>query len=172
MKRILLFTAAGLFMILASAPTALAFGTKDVLKMTSDGIADSLIIQKIEYSGKTFRLDADDMHALREGGVSDEVISAMLRTEARDWRDYADGAYYYPPAYYPYGHAFLGFGYYNYGHYYSHYGSPFYGGYRYPRYRSYYSNPYSGNYGNQRYRGSYGTRQSGPSGSGTRDRRR
>jgi len=171
-KRTILLTVATLAMLFVSAPAARAFGTKDVLKMTNDGIADSLIIQKIEYSGKTFHLDADDIHALKEGGVSDEVISAMLQTEGQDSRDgYGDrayyGPYYYPPTYDPYGHVSLGFGYY--GHY-GHYRSPFYGGYRYPRYRSYYRTPTSGNYGTQRYRGSYGSRPSGGSGSGARRR--
>ena len=174
MKRILLLGLAGLVVILVSAPTASAFGTKDVIKMTRDGVADSLIIQKIEYSGKTFRLDADDIHALQEGGVSDEVISAMLRTESQDRRDdYYGYGYDYPPYYYPYSRVYLGFGFYgHYGHY-GHYGYPYYGGYRYyPRYRSYYSNPYSRNHGNQRYRGSYGAPQHGGGGSGTRQRQR
>jgi hypothetical protein len=182
MKRTLLLAAAGLLLILVSASTASAFGTKDVLRMTKDGVPDSLIIQKIEYSGKTFHLDAEDMHVLRDGGVSDGVISAMLRTEAPDGRDdgygYGDGGYYYPSPY-PYGHVSLGFGFYNYGGYryyghHSYYGSPYYGGYGYPRSHSHYGTPYSGNYGNQRYRGSYGTspHSSGGSGSGTRTRTR
>jgi hypothetical protein len=154
MKRISLFAVTGLLLFLFTASVASAFGVKDVLKMNRDEIPDSLIILKIENSGKTFHLSADDMRALHDAGVSDEVISALLRTEGRD-RDYGSGDYYYPYSYpyysYPYGHVFLGFGY-------RHYYSPYYGGYRVPRYRSYYSNPGSGNYGNQRYRGSYGTR--------------
>jgi len=173
MRRILLYTVTGLLLFFFPVPGASAFGLKDVVKMNSDGIADSLIILKIENSGKTFHLDADDMHALQKAGVSDEVISAMLRTEGRDrGQDYGYGDYYpytYPYYSYPYSRVFLGFGYHHYYH------SPYYGGYRVPRYRPYYANPYSGNhgnYGNYRYRGSYGSRQPGVSGSGTRSRRR
>jgi len=174
MKRISILVAVGLLLFLLPASRASAFGVKDVIRMNDDGVADSLMILKIENSGKTFHLDADDLHALREAGVSDEVISAMLRTEGRDGRDrdYWDGGYYYPPAY-PYGHVFLGFGYYHHYGYYAprYYGSRFYGSYGYPRYRVYHAQPYSGNYGTQRYRGSYGTRP-GTSGSGAHTRRR
>ena len=172
MKRISILAATLLLLLLLPASRASAFGVKDVVKMNDDGVADSLIILKVENSGKTFHLDADDMHALREAGVSDGVISAMLRTEGRDWRDrdYGDAATYYPHGYYPYGHVYLGFGYRHYGYYGSRfYGSRLYGGYRYPRYRSYTSQPYSGNYGTQRYRGSYGSRP-GTSGSGAGSR--
>jgi len=166
MKRTMAYAATGLLLFFLSVPSASAFGLKDVFKMNSDGIADSLIILKIESSGKTFRLNADDMHKLQKAGVSDEVISAMLRTEGRDrdegyrYRDYYPD-YSYPYYSYPYSHVFLGFGYH-------HYYSPYYGGYRVPRYRPYYSNPYSGNYGNYRYRGSYGNRLPSPGGVGSR----
>ncbi len=169
MKRISLLAVTGLVLFLFSASVASAFGVKDVLKMNRDGIPDSLMILKIENSGKAFHLSADDLHALHEAGVSDEVVSAMLRTEGRD-RDYGYGdTYYYPYAHpyysYPYGRVFLGFGY-------RHYYSPYYGGYRTPRYRPYYSNPYGGNYGNQRYRGSYGNRLPSTHGGGTQTRHR
>jgi len=169
MKRILLFAVTALTVSLFSAPGVWAFGMKDVLKMNEDGIADSLIILKIQNSGKTFHLDANDMRALHKAGVSDEVISTMLRTEGRDRdEDYYGHGGYYPYAYpysYPYSHVFLGFGY-------RHYYSPYYGGYRLPRYRPYYTNPYSGNYGNTRYRGSYGSRLPAGGHSGTRSRSR
>jgi hypothetical protein len=149
MKRILLLLLAGLLAFLVSAPAASAFGLKDVLQMHQDGIADSLIVQKIEYSGKTFHLDADDMRALKEAGVSDEVVSAMLRTEARgDGEDYYDDSYGYGYYSYPHTRLYLGFGlggYYPYGWH--------HGAYWYPRYHPYYSNRYHGIY---RYRGHYG----------------
>jgi hypothetical protein len=170
MKRISLLAVAGLLFLLFSAPVASAFGVKDVLKMNRDEIPDSLIVMKIENSGKTFHLSADDMRALHDAGVSNEVISAMLRTEGRDRRDYGNGDYYnYPYSYpyysYPYSRLYLGFGY-------RHYYSPYYGGYRTPRYRPYYSNPYGGNYGNQRYRGSYGNQQPSTGGTGSQYRSR
>jgi len=168
MKRISLLAVTGLLLFLFSASVASAFGLKDVLKMNRDGIADSLIILKIENSGKTFHLSADDLHALYKEGVSDEVISAMLRTEGRD-REYGD--YYYPYPYYaypyysyPYLSLGLGFGY-------RHYHSRYYGGYV-PRYRPYYSNPGTWNYGNQRYRGSYVPQQPSTGGTGSQYRTR
>ena len=80
MKRILLIGSFGLLLSFISVHGAWAFGLKDVVQMHGDGIADSLIIQKIDHSGKTFHLDARDMHELKQAGVSDEVISAMLQT--------------------------------------------------------------------------------------------
>lgn len=161
MKRILLFSVLGALMLF-SAP-AWAFGVKDVVKMSAAGVPDSLIVMKIENSGKTFKLSADDIAELRHSNVSDEVISAMLQTEGRDRDDdYYGGYYYHPyPYYYDYPYSsrlYLGFGY-RYGG--RHYYSPYYNRGYYPRRYQ----PYSGgNLGNTRYRGSYGTRL--PSGSG------
>src|SRR5690242_407564 len=163
MKRILLLTVIGTTLLLFAAPGAWAFGVKDVLKMNHAGIADSLIILKIENSGKVFHLSADDIKTLQENDVTDEVISAMLRTEGRDRYDeygYDNGYYYHPYPYYsyPYSRFGLGFGYYGgYGGRYSHR----YGGYYTPRYRPYGSTPYTGSGTTQRYRGSYGSRMSG-----------
>lgn len=174
MKRILIIAGTGLLLLILFAPAASAFGVKDVIRMTEDEIPDSLIIMKIENSGKRFRLDADDMRKLRQAGVSDEVVSAMLRTEGRD-RDYEGyGDYYYHPYVRPYPRLFLGFGYHSY---YRPYRAGYgYWDYRYPRYRPYYrpysSQPYSGNYGTTRYRGSHGSRQPTTGSSGTQHRRR
>jgi hypothetical protein len=60
---------------------ALAFGLNDVLKMHRDGITDSLIVLKIENAGKVFHLDAEDLRRLKDAGVSDDVVAAMLNTE-------------------------------------------------------------------------------------------
>lgn len=83
---------------------AWAFGIKDVMEMSQDGVSDDLILEKIDHSGKTFHLDADDIHDLKEAGVSDTVISAMLRTEDAHPDDsyYDNGAYYPYPYPYPY----------------------------------------------------------------------
>src|SRR5512134_3939989 len=50
MKRFVLCLAAGSLALILFAPTASAFGWKDVVRMHRAGIADSLIVQKIEYS--------------------------------------------------------------------------------------------------------------------------
>lgn len=180
MKRTLLLTAASLLLLLSSAPTASAFGLKDVVQMHKDGIADSLVVQKIVFSGKTFHLEADDLHALKAAGVSDEVISAMLRTEYQgEGQDSYDGAGYY----YPHSHVVVGlglnFGYPRYYGYYRPYG-PYYGTYWAPRYRPYVRH-YTGYYGhggypryspNTRYRGYVGAPPAGRGAAGVHYRHR
>ena len=171
MRRSLLVIVTALVLFLLSTSSASAFGLKDVLQMHKDGIADSLIIQKIEYSRKTFRLDAGDMRDLKEAGVSDEVISTMLRTENRgddeDYYDYPRG-YAYDDYYYPHTRLYLGFGL---GGYYPH--GWYYGGYRYPRHYRYYSPRYYRTYDHRRYyfhRGNTGYRTPTGQWGGTRYR--
>lgn len=179
MKRTLVAVAVSLIGFLSLPHAASAFGWKDVVRMHEDGIADSLIIQKIDHSGKSFSLKPGQINSLKEAGVSDEVISAMLATEDRDDYDRYDDPYYRPRAY-------VGFGF----RYYDgwpYYGSPYYGGYgsyryhrdyygRYdyrPRYYGYYR--HSPNYGTQRQRTYVTPRQgwSGPgAGGGARTHRR
>jgi hypothetical protein len=83
MKRILVLAAAGLLLCLLVPHGAWAFGVKDVVAMSKEGIPDSLIIEKIRHSGARFDLDAKDLHILKEASVSNDVILAMLRTEDR-----------------------------------------------------------------------------------------
>jgi hypothetical protein len=116
MKRLVLCLLVALLALVLTAPAASAFDWKDVVTMHEAGIADSLILQKIEYSGKTFRLTGKEMAALKEAGVSDAVISAMLRTEdaARDEYDedggYDRGYYDHPYYYHPRGRVYVGLG--------------------------------------------------------------
>jgi len=100
MKHSMLIAFAVASLLLLSSSAASAFGVKDVVAMSRDGVADSLILQKIAYSGTRFHLDARDIHDLKGAGVSDPVISAMLRTEGRDDDYPAYGPYYYPRHYY------------------------------------------------------------------------
>lgn len=144
MKRALLCSTLLLLAGLVTVPDASAFGWKDVLKLHRAGVADSLILQKIEYSGETIRLGADEIEALKEAGVSDTVISAMLRTEAEEYEEYDgryDGdAYYYQSR----PRLYVGFGWRApYDWYYDRY-------YSYPRYRPYYVRDYYGYYGGHR----------------------
>lgn len=144
MKRSSLYAIPVLLASLLLTSGAWAFGLKDVIQMNRDGIPDSLIIQKIEYSGKVFHLDADDFRRLKAAGVSDDVVSAMLVTEDRDDGFYGP-PYYYPrrPYYRPYYSPYyprvvvgLGFGYY--GHPYGYYPHGPHGGF------SPWSYPYTG----------------------------
>ena len=116
-KRILMVAAGGILLTLVATAGAWAFGTKDVLAMQRDGIADSLIMQKISYSHTRFHLGSDDIRSLKSAGVSDEVISAMLRTESRD--DYGPYAGSYWGPYCPYvGPYYVPYGYYYHPYYY------------------------------------------------------
>ena len=81
MKRFLMVAAAGLLVSCLMASSAWAFGLKDVMTMSRDGVPDSLIVAKIQHSGTTFHLDAKDFQKLRAAGVSNGVIMAMVRTE-------------------------------------------------------------------------------------------
>ncbi len=160
MRKVILFGANALLIALLWAPGAWAFGWKDVRKMHLEGISDSLIVEKINHSGKAFKLEADDIRDLKNAGVSDEVIAAMIRTEDRYGGDYDDyyGSAYYGPAYYsrPYRgtsvHLGLGFGY---GcRYYSDYGRfGYHSYYTHPRYYSYYGPSYGGRHGGGHSRG-------------------
>jgi hypothetical protein len=158
MKRILAIAVAILLVSLFAASGASASDVQDVIHMHGAGIADSLIIQKIHYSGKVFHLDAKDLYYLKQAGVSDEIISVMLATEQQKEQP-NHGGYYYPPypyVYpyyaYPYGPYYpsfvvrLGFNY-GYGHYgpYPYYGRVYRGYYGYPT--SHYGGGYRGYYG-------------------------
>ena len=84
MRRTLAFAAAALLLAALAPRGAHAFGVKDVVAMHRDGIADSLIVEKIEHSGTRFDLSARDLHDLKAAGVPDPVVVAMLRTEDDD----------------------------------------------------------------------------------------
>lgn len=156
MKRIVLLGAVGLIALLSLPHTASAFGWKDVIQMHHDGVPDSLIIQKIEHSGKSFSLSPKQIHALMEADVSDGVISAMLQTEDRGGYDY-DGSYRY---YHPRAYAGFAFHYYDGWPYYRTYWPyRYYGDYYYPRHYLYYEPrhfrydyPRGTNYGMERQR--------------------
>jgi hypothetical protein len=138
MKRILGCAVAIALATAWSASGAWAFGVKDVVQMHADGVADSLILLKVQHSGKQFHLDAGDLRTLKNAGVSDDIVSAMLQTE-----DQYDGVvgygpyyfphypYYYGPVYYPRVVVGLRFGYYGYHRPYHVYPRAYYG----PRFR-------------------------------------
>ena len=139
MKHIFASAAAALLITLAVAPGARAFDLQDVLQMHRDGIPDSLILEKVEHGTRVFHLEAADLRELKGAGVSDRVISAMLRTEVRSGRDTQYGDYYYPRpgAMGSGGYAYHGGGYVPYlgGYctpYHGGYSAPYFGGYRYP----------------------------------------
>jgi hypothetical protein len=99
MKRMLVLGTAALALTLALAPPAWSFDWKDVAEMHQDSISDQLIIEKINHSGSTFDLNAKELRQLKAAGVSDQVITAMLRTEDRNG---GDGGSYAGHPYVPY----------------------------------------------------------------------
>jgi len=60
---------------------AWAFNLNDVIKQTQAGIADSLIVRQIQQSGRGFRLSSEDFRKLKQAGVSDEVMSALVMSD-------------------------------------------------------------------------------------------
>src|SRR5262245_8316006 len=76
-----LIAAAALLAALLIPAPARAFSVDDVIQMHLDQFADSLIVMKIRNSGSVFHLEVRDLHKLKEAGVSDDVVAAMLNTE-------------------------------------------------------------------------------------------
>ena len=119
--------------------------TEDVIKMTKAGVAEDTIIEFVKKTRGPIDLTSDDVVAMKDAGVSQKVIRAVVdEVDTRD-RDYDRGRrrdvvvvepyvygypypYYYSPWYYPYWGPSLylsfGFG----GFYGGHFGGRFGGG--------------------------------------------
>ncbi len=52
----------------------------DIILLSKNGIADEVIINKINNSGSVFNLSSQEIGLLKKEGVSDAVIDAMLAT--------------------------------------------------------------------------------------------
>lgn len=59
---------------------ASALTRDDVIRMSKEGGSDEEIIEAIRASGATFDLTANDIADLRQAGVSEKVIDAMIET--------------------------------------------------------------------------------------------
>jgi hypothetical protein len=120
---------------------ATAFGVNDVIKLQHEQVSDSLIVLAIHNSHQVIHVSSDDFRNLKQAGVSDQVMSALLRTEQVGFEKNAEnhaGVNPYGWAYYPYGpylypRSSFAFGF-TYG----------YGGYRWPVYRRYAYGPFVG----------------------------
>lgn len=83
-----------------------AFGVHDVIKLHQQQVSDSLIVLAIHNSHQVIHVTSDDFRKLKQAGVSDQVMSAMLRTEQVGFQKNAEnhtGVNSYGWAYYPYG---------------------------------------------------------------------
>jgi len=85
MNRTLLSIFAGLTLLLVAAP-ALALSLSDIQEMHSVGVPDSIIIQTIQNSDEVFNLGAAEIIALKQAGVSDEVVAALQATAGGESR--------------------------------------------------------------------------------------
>ena len=53
----------------------------DVVKIVKSGISESLIAEQIKQSGNAYKLTMNDLLYLKQNGVQDSVISALLATK-------------------------------------------------------------------------------------------
>ena len=59
------------------------FDYQTVMNMVKAGLGDELILEKLKYSRCAFLLSSADLTQLKEGGISDRVITRMLHTQDR-----------------------------------------------------------------------------------------
>jgi hypothetical protein len=71
----------GLTLCPGQTPANLSPGLQEVVKLSKAQMGDEVIISYIKKSGSAFHLTADDILALKEQGVSQPVISALLQAE-------------------------------------------------------------------------------------------
>src|SRR5260370_31643925 len=61
-----------------SAPAKLPYGVEDVVKLSHAQVSEGVILTYIQNSGTIYNLGPKDIVYLRDQGVSDHVINAML----------------------------------------------------------------------------------------------
>ncbi len=61
-----------------AAPVKLPYGAEDVLKLSRAQVGDDITVNYVQNSGTSYNLDPQDIVYLRNQGVSERVISAML----------------------------------------------------------------------------------------------
>ena len=62
----------------AAAPPNLSYGVPQIIQLSQAQVSDSLIVTYINGSGNSYGLDAAQIVYLRQQGVSEPVINAML----------------------------------------------------------------------------------------------
>lgn len=71
---------------------------QDVDTLSSQGVSDSLIISQIRSTRSIFHLSTQDIVGLKQAGVSENVIQAMIASANRS-NAVSDRRYYYYPDY-------------------------------------------------------------------------
>lgn len=56
----------------------------DIVRIVKSGISESLIAEQIKQSGITYKLSMNDLLYLKQNGVQDSVISALLATKEQE----------------------------------------------------------------------------------------
>ena len=113
---------------------------EEVARMSKAGLSDAVLLEKIKSDGVAARPSADQVVSLKNEGVSEAVVAAMLTApvvEAQTVETVYDYSYYGYPYYYPYSYYpyYYPYSYYGYGYpYYYGYG---YGYYPYSHYHGY-----------------------------------
>lgn len=69
---------------------------EDVLRLSDAGLSDDLIIDEIKLRGVASPPSADDLIALKEAGVSEQVIHALMKSGEARWRKTEVHVYYDP----------------------------------------------------------------------------
>jgi len=80
----ILVVAACAGLLVAGTPRiASAVSTRDLIELSKAGLGDEVLVALIEADGTVFNLDAPKILELRGAGVSERVITAMLRNAPR-----------------------------------------------------------------------------------------
>ena len=79
-------------------PSGLSPDLQEVVKLSQQQMSDDVIINYIKNTGKSYTLTADDMIYLKQQGVSQAVISALLQTAAPSGANPASPSVPAPPA--------------------------------------------------------------------------
>ena len=66
-----------------AATPALSYGVNDVVQLSKANVGDTTIINYIQNSGSGYGLDASQIIYLKQQGVSDAVLTAMLNQPSR-----------------------------------------------------------------------------------------
>ena len=76
------FTAAALAMValLAAAPAAEALTTKEIIELARAGLGEEVLLALIDVDGGVYAIDPASLKSLKEAGVSERVIVAMVRS--------------------------------------------------------------------------------------------
>src|SRR5689334_9583200 len=66
-----------------TSPSKLPYGVEDVLKLSHAQVSDDIVLNYIQNTGTIYNLGPQDIVYLRDQGVSDRVINAMIDQHKR-----------------------------------------------------------------------------------------